>query len=294
MNQPLVSVFLECAPAAAGGPQLEAALGEALARGRARWPGLAVPAASFVRHLAERVPAGVPAAEAVGQLLAEDLYLCCACLCGVAGAAAAFDEQLLLVPAYVGHMDPSPAFADEVRQVLRERLLTAAPGGRARLFDYTGRGALQRWLRVAALRTGLTLLRQRGRQQHRDEAFGAQVLAEEQVLTPELRHLKQRYAESFAACVREAIAGLQSEQRALLRLYWVGGQSSEKIGAIYRVNRSTVVRWLAAAREAVLVDTQRRLCARVGVRPEEFRSLARDLHSQLDLSLATLLRETEG
>jgi RNA polymerase sigma-70 factor (ECF subfamily) len=275
-------------------PDLEQKLADVLQAGRAAWPGVDLDAAAFVRHLAGHLPADGAPWRGLPFLLAGDLYLACACVHGVPAALQAFEARYLSqVGNFLAHLDRSPDFADEVRQVLRERLLLPAPDG-ARLAEYSGRGALLMWLRVAALRTALNLRRSHGRHlgrlhPPREEELTAAALPER--LDPEFMYLKTRYAQEFAEAVRAAVGTLSSEQRVILRLYWVGGQSGERIAALFRVNRSTVTRWLAASREAILAETRRLLCERLHLSPAEFTSLARDLRSQLDLSLATLLRD---
>jgi RNA polymerase sigma-70 factor (ECF subfamily) len=75
-----------------------------------------------------------------------------------------------------------------------------------------------------------------------------------------------------------------------LRLHVVGGLTLERIGAMYQVDRSTVSRWLADARRALLDHTERALRDRLGVAPAEFASMARLLTSQLEIDLPELLR----
>src|SRR5581483_4498624 len=98
-----------------------------------------------------------------------DLYLACACARGVPAALAALDRAVLLrVPAFICRVSTDAAFADEVRQQLRERLLVAPPGGAPKIAEYGGAGALHAWVRVAALRTALNLRRNRDDQPAED------------------------------------------------------------------------------------------------------------------------------
>src|SRR2546425_4877509 len=98
------------------GAELEAALQALLARGRAAWPALELPAAAFARHLG-----AVAAARRVAltDLRAEDLYLACACTRSDPRALAELDR---LLPDACASL-PRGAPADEVRQLLRTRLL---------------------------------------------------------------------------------------------------------------------------------------------------------------------------
>jgi hypothetical protein len=87
----------------------------------AAWPSIAVPHATYVGFLRER--SGV-----AQEAFAADLYLACACLNGIRGASAAFEDVLKeAVARPVLRVDPRPAFLDDVLQVLRERLLVPAP-----------------------------------------------------------------------------------------------------------------------------------------------------------------------
>ncbi len=89
--------------------------------------------------------------------------------------------------------------------------------------------------------------------------------------------------------MREALAGLPDRDRLLLKLTIVSGLSHEQLANIYSVNQSTITRWIARARERVLEATEREVCAKLGMPPGEFRSLAGLLVSRLDLSISRVL-----
>lgn len=82
---------------------------------------------------------------------------------------------------------------------------------------------------------------------------------------------------------------LPDEQRNVLHLHVVGGLSTPRIAALFKVNQSTVSRWIAAARESIFTQTRTLPGARLGLRAGEFESLVRLLRSQLDLSIGRLL-----
>jgi RNA polymerase sigma-70 factor (ECF subfamily) len=180
---------------------------------------------------------------------------------------------------------------DEVRQQLRHKLLVAEPGERPRIADYAGRGPLQAWVRVAATRAALDLMRAGGARAGAD--LEPDDLASGSGDSPEVDYLKERYRPQFKEAFQEALRGLDSEQRNVLRLHVVEGLNIDEIGALFKVHRSTVARWIAAARQKVLDDARRRLRAELGLTAGEFDSLAGVVRSQLDLSVAKILQKTK-
>src|SRR6185369_15597861 len=94
------------------------------------------------------------------ELQVADLFLACACLHNDDAAWRELDRiHLSRLPSFVARIDPSPAFGDEVRQRLSEKLIRDAGGGKAKLALYSGRCALGGWLRVAAVREAQDLKR---------------------------------------------------------------------------------------------------------------------------------------
>lgn len=257
-----------------------------VARARSAWPDVAVDGAGFARFVAARLGDGDAAA-----LHVEDLYLVYGCVAGAPSALAAFERAFLAaVPHYLARIDRSPAFVDEVRQRLRERLLVGAGGAPPRLASYSGRGALASFLQVAAIRVALNLRRdQRGATPPEGHADAPMVDAD-----PELRLLQQRFRRDFRAAFAEVVGALTVAERQLLRLHFVDGVSLGRIGALDGVDKSTVSRRLQAAQRRLLVETSRLLCARLGLPADELASLVRQVRSQLDLSLPRLLRSAPG
>ncbi|WP_158625584.1 sigma-70 family RNA polymerase sigma factor [Corallococcus carmarthensis] len=291
---PLASAFLAasgCASASLPEPtRLEGLLLASVDRARSRWPGLVVVLEPFVAFVAERLTSPTALLEALaGDAPAfSELYLAFGCLRHDRAALQLFEDGYLRdVGAFVSGVDRSPAFVAEVRQLLREKLFTAAPGSEPKIAEFTGSGALGGWVRVAALRIALNLKRSEARadtaaQDSVESAFGEQ-------LGPELEHLRSRYREAFTEAVRAALGQLSDRDRTLMRLYHVEALSLEAIAALYRVHLSTVSRWLSRAREQVAETTTRQLCERLGVGASSVDSIAALVVSQVDLSLTRLL-----
>lgn len=253
-----------------------------VARARRVWPALDVDEARFAAHVAARLgDDGVPCVE--------DLYLACACLDGQPQALAEFDARYLSgVAHHLRRLDRSPAFADEVRQRLRERLFVPSEGEPPRLTGYSGRGPLATWVRIAAIRLALNL--------RRDDRDLSLAPGDEPMIagSPELLLLRHRYRADFNAAFVAAVAGLSVEQRHLLRLHFLDGVSLGRIAALHFVDKSTISRRLQIAREQLFVATERSLRARLALGDGEAASLIRLLRSQLgDVSVARLLRAND-
>lgn len=245
-------------------------------RGRAAWPAIAVSEAQLRAHLARLELPDEPHA---------DLYLACACAAGDPAAIAAFERAVLSeVGHFIARIDGSPQFADEVRQALRERLLVAREGAPPRIADYSGRGPLGAWVRVAAVRTAIDL--RRDADDH-GRVSTAEAIAHD--LSPEVELLRARYQADYEAAVREALAALDSKERNLLRMHVVDGLTVDRIGLVYRVHRATAARWVQAVRQKLLDEVYRRLGERLRLSPAELDSLTALVQSQLRVSLTGLL-----
>jgi RNA polymerase sigma-70 factor (ECF subfamily) len=244
------------------------------------WPELAVPAEVFVAYLAARLHA----VDGLATVQAADLYLACAAVGGDAAALAEVDARLAReLTGARARLGADAADAADAGQTLRQRLLTGATPG---LGDFEGRGGLGAWLRVSAVRELLMQRRRRGRESPLGDV---ERIAERAPADPEIAHLKELYRGAFADAVRAAFAGLTPRERNLLRQHYLYSLTLEDMAAAYHVHRATVARWLAGARDALFEATRTTLIARLGIGHGEFDSLARMLHSQLDVSLRALL-----
>lgn len=251
------------------------------------WPEIELPLETFAEYLAARRGAGN--APMPPERVAE-LYLACACVKGLPTALAAFERRFLVqVPAFLGRLTLPDSTVAEIKQLLRTKLLVSTESGLAKISEFSGQGAMLGWLRVVAMRTALSLLRQRSDKPLDDIGGDERVMAATE--DPELVYLRNRYQTEFKEAFATALAQLTSEQRNLLRLHLVDGMNIDKLGVMFQIHRATAARWLHSARESVFTETRRLLQQRLRLSPAEFDSLVRVLRSQLDLSVARLLVE---
>jgi RNA polymerase sigma-70 factor (ECF subfamily) len=240
------------------------------------WPGVALDRAVFEAYVRARGPAADGA-----TLQAGELFLVCACAEGDARALAEFEGQYLSrVGAFLAGSNATAAFADEVRQRIRERLFV---DGKIR--QYSGRGPLASWLRVVTVRVASNLREAERPHVELEEAVPASVI------DPELRAIQRRYADAFRAALRDALGSLTAEERSLLRFQYMDGLNIDRIAVIFQVSRATIGRRMIAVRGKVMDEMHRLLRARLRATPQELESLLRVVRSDLAMSLSVILRD---
>jgi RNA polymerase sigma-70 factor (ECF subfamily) len=260
-------------------------LDEAWNRGRAAYPSIALGKDELGVYLEAR---GVPSLDH-----AADLYLACACLVGVPRAVDVFVEKFLRkVGLYLGRLASTPDFVAEVQQLLSIRLLVGDEERAPRLGEYTGRGSLEGWVRIAATRTALNLVRGSARAAPWTEAVERRLVDDR----AELALLKHSYRGPFRQAVAEAAAQIERDHRLLLRFHYVDGMTTAQLAAFYGTSRPTVVRRIADAKRALVDRVQQALRVTIGADAGdgEVRDIFALVESQLEVSLARLLAQTAG
>jgi len=248
--------------------------------GRAAWPAVRVDRDQFANHVRDLDPTRFPA----------DLYLAVGCLAKDTEALATFEREIL-TPARgaVRSIDANDAFVDEACQRVRAALFVGTEDGRPRIADYAGRGPLQAWVGVAAVRTALTMRRSQRRAREVPDDDWSDALAMISTGNPELELLKRQYAAAFSDALRAAVEALEPRLRAAMRMSFVDGLSIDEIGAVYTVHRATAARWIQRACDAILDHTRTALAERLALSQTELDRLTAMVQSQLDVSLSQLL-----
>jgi len=247
----------------------------------------------FAQYLAERLPADRAPEEALAEAHIEDLFLCCGCVDGERRALTAFSGRYLDgLDRVLARLRAPASVISEVKQVLSEQLLTARGSSPPKLAAFTGEGSLAGWLRIAATREALRLMR-KGRREvpAEEELLAARPVDEGDV---ELDYVKRAHQKDFREAFLGALKALTSRQRNVLRYHYARDLSIDQISAIYHVHRATAARWIAGAREQLAVQTHALLAQRLGLTPEESTSLLRALRSGLEMTFRQLSSEGEG
>jgi RNA polymerase sigma-70 factor (ECF subfamily) len=264
--------------------ELEAALRAYVDAARAAWPSFGIDDAELVRYLAARAPgAKVPPVQH-----AADMLLACACGRGVPSAVEAFHRSYGGVIARVlTRRRASTDMAEDAIQNVLERLLVALPGAAPKIAEYRGSGALRSWVATAAATTLLMMRRTAERRREEDDAGFLAGLARD--ADPEVLYMKERYKAEMEEAITGALTQLSDRERTLLRLHLGEHMSIDELGTMYRVNRATAARWLAAARESLITSARDALRTRLKLSDRECESIGVLIQSDLQLSIARRL-----
>jgi RNA polymerase sigma-70 factor, ECF subfamily len=265
-------------------------LREAWVAARSAWPSVEVGVEEFAAYVAERAAPSAAAAGNDRRPRTTDLYLACACSRGDNAALAAFERAYFpeIDHAIRRHAGRAAPPADEVRQLIRHKLFVAEPGERPKIADYSGRGDLRSWFRVAVSRVILNLSTRPSPEVPFEDGLLAGLLGGAE--TPELAHARHAYREEFRAALDDAFSALADRERALLRYAFCERLTVEAIGALHGVHKTTAARWVVQAHRTLLERVRAALMERLRIGEAEFASVVRALGSQLEVSLERYLR----
>jgi RNA polymerase sigma-70 factor (ECF subfamily) len=254
------------------------------ADGQHRWPSIELDFGSFRRHCL-RIAGTEPTSSIEHHGV--ELYLCCACAARNPRATLAFERQASQIArAAVGRVNRDPDFVEETLRKLWDKLLYSAD---PKVAEYSARGPLLAWVRVAAVRTAIDEARSTRQAMTRyaelGEWFGAGGAGPESALT------RAHYAEAFQGALERALAGLSAQDRNLLRMHVLDRCSIDQIGRAHSVHRATAARWLERARARILKAVRAEVAVEhASLTDSEFLSIAHIMGPELELSLDSALR----
>lgn len=259
---------------------------ERIQEARRQWPALDVKDEVFSAHALSQLTARSTTAQ-LDALHLSDLYLCCACASGVAGAVEVFEQaHAALLTATVHRFSGLAHTSDDLRQIIRQRLFVAEPGLRPKIAEYAGRGPLSAWLRVTIGRTLLNL----AQREHVDEPLDREAILAQALCTgqPEFEHLKENARAHFARAFNASWSALKPEQRLVLRHQYIDGLTLDEMARLNQVHAATISRRLAKARGDLLNSISQHVARELHLSPLELNSLIRAVRSGLDITLRSL------
>jgi RNA polymerase sigma-70 factor (ECF subfamily) len=249
--------------------------------GRRQWPKVSVDSRRFDSFVAR---ACAPELERH----AADLYLACGSAAGDRSACTiVVDRYLSSISDHLCRRGFSTDVAEEVSQTLAERLLT---GENPRIGSYSGQVDLGAWIKVVAYRAAIDLVRANQADSGAKDRLTNELTVDPAPADPETVLMRADAGVLMRAAIEQATAALEPRERTLLRLYYVGGLSIDRLATMFHVHRATIARQIAEIRETVLKGVSTHLRKVNGLsasQRESFDALAR---SHVDLDLEDLLR----
>jgi RNA polymerase sigma-70 factor (ECF subfamily) len=256
---------------------------------RALWPTIAVAPLTFAGFVAERVPPDADASAVLDGLAIEELYLTCACAYADGEALRLCEARYFpKARAALAGMRLEPSVRDEIVQRLRVSLFVADDGP-PRIAQFRGRGTLAAWIAVSAVRAAYKLVQRETREQANEEERLARLATPK--TDQEISLAKGRYADVFRTAFSAALASLEDRDKNLLRQHYLDGLTVEQLGKLYRTHRTTVTRWMAAAKQQLLDRTRSHLMSRLRVPLADCDSIIRLVESQFDITIYRLLAD---
>ena len=255
---------------------------EMLFEGSLRWPSIKLTPEQYERHC--RTICGLRPLEELREYAA-DIYLCCACAQQDPVAQQVFEREAEpMVRGAVARVCHDGEFVRETLQELWKKLLA---GPDSKVIEYSARGPLQAWLRIAAARLAIDRRRAKNIVEKRETDLG-EVMAD-QGFGPESTLTRVRFCEPFREALHSAIAELPKKERNLLRMHIQGRCSIDQIGRAYGVHRATAARWLEQSKVRIARAVRTRLeVAGTRLTDSEFQSVARVVGGELELGLSAL------
>jgi RNA polymerase sigma-70 factor (ECF subfamily) len=217
-----------------------------------------------------------------------DLVLVWGVLQGQAAAVVEIDE---LIESLSRRAAGRAIEASELAQRTRTRLLVAPKGKEARLGTYDGRGKLKSWLWTAIK---LELLQAtRGLSQAPAEDVDELTHLAASDPSPEARARSNKDTKFVSNALREALEVIDAKERTLLRMRFVDGVSTEELGRMFQVHRTTAQRWIEAAQAKIMTAMRARLEADAKLAKGEVDSLVREVAQSISLRLSQVLQKVK-
>ena len=170
-----------------------------------------------------------------------------------------------------------------------EKVLVSREDRPPRIREYRGHGTLVRWVRVVSARTAVDELRTRRWRETAvaDDAVGVGL---EPPADPELALLRDHYAADFRGAFRTRRRQLDDRDRRVLRERIVYGLGIVRMAELHETSKSSMARWIDAARNRLVAHVRHDLQARLAVGSDDLESLLRLAGSQFHVSVARVLR----
>jgi RNA polymerase sigma-70 factor (ECF subfamily) len=219
------------------------------------------------------------------EVVVEDLALVWATLQGHAVALVEIDD---LIEALARRAAGRAIEPSELAQRTRARLLVAPKGQAPKLGTYDGRGRLKAWLWTAVKLELLQATRGLGQAPAEDVDALLHLAASDP--SPEARLRSRKDAALVSNALQQALEVLDAKERTLLRMRFVDGVSTEALGRMFQVHRTTAQRWIEAAQAKIMAAMRARLEAEARLAQSEVDALVKDVAQSISVRLSQVLQ----
>jgi|GEM_PF-560255 RNA polymerase sigma-70 factor, ECF subfamily len=262
---------------------------EAFGSGQERWPKLDGQLVEYARYLLARLEGEDDPLSALAALNANDLFIAHLCAQSDSAALKAFEVTFgPVVDAALIRLRLGKEAIGEVKQAVMVKIFVApSPEKPPWITSYNGRGRLDSWVRVIAVRTaGHWVGKSKKEVPAQDQAIEALL---DSATHPELAHLKQAYRGELKSALHSAMSKLDDRQLTVLRQHYLDGLTTGQLGLLYGVDRSTISRWIISARETILDEIKATVRDKLELSRQGMDSVLGLLGSRLDMTLPSLL-----
>ena len=172
---------------------------------------------------------------------------------------------------------------------------------KTKLSYYSGRGSLAGWLRAVTNQLAVDQFRKESKFVQIEEAREFENLANESSENsdnvklvhgsdnPEENFSRRQAEKDVSGALREAVAGLEAEDRLILKFYYFDDLKLKDIGAALGFHEATASRKLVRVQTEIRKSVEKILQARHGWQKEEVRRCLSDAASKLGISFEKLL-----
>lgn len=179
----------------------------------------------------------------------------------------------------------------ELAQRVRTRLLVAPKGKEPKVGTYDGRGRLKSWLWTATRLELLQATRGMGQAPADDVDELTHLAAADR--SPEAHARSKKDTKLVSQALAAALETLEAKERTLLRMRFVDGVSTEELGRMFQVHRTTAQRWIEAAQAKIMSAMRARLEHEARLARGEIDSLVGEVAQSISLRLSKVLRRDE-
>lgn len=179
----------------------------------------------------------------------------------------------------------------ELAQRVRTRLLVAPKGKEPRIATYDGRGKLKSWLWTATRLELLQATRGMGQAPADDIDELSHLAAADR--SPEAATRSKKDTKLVSDALAAALQVLEPKERTLLRMRFVDGVSTEELGRMFQVHRTTAQRWIEAAQAKIMAAMRARLEHEARLKHGEIDALVGEVAQSISLRLSQVLRRDE-